>query len=303
MNLEITVCHSILDYCLTNLNYFDKENQAKKILDEIRSRQLVLHEDLEYEYEQFFENHKPELLDTYREFMKNTVAYAETSKILSSYQQRSDTQVLNDAYLKMLADICLSTNDKILFSDLFNVFSNRLKNWGIAHYNRRNVTNKNNNTILNQYRLPLIRKVIRSGESSHNLSRWLSRFLISETDITIVDGYIFENSINFHRYFLTHIPFGAKIKLFTLRNGRTDREIIRKFTYPPFDKWQFEINIIPSKKDQHARDVFTNNYYIEIDKGMGVFGSKGKTHQANITVESLDGVYDQRLPNNCQKII
>lgn len=304
MNLEVTVCSSILEYCFSNLNYYDKNNTAKKVLDEIQSRRMVIHADLEESYAEFFENQRPDLVDHYREFIKQTLTYAESVKILGSYADNANTVILNNRYLKLLTDVCLATHDKILFSDLFSAYVTYINQWGVNWFNRKTMVDRqNSNSILNQYRLPLIRKVVRRGNSSNALSVWMSKFLNGENSLTIIDGYLYENSDNFYRYFLRHVPNGATIKLYTLKNGRTNSAIIRKFRSAPFNNWNFEIELILSKKDQHARDIFTSKYYIEIDKGMGVFGTSGRTHQANITIQDIDNIYDSCLPTSTQKII
>lgn len=69
-----------------------------------------------------------------------------------------------------------------------------------------------------------------------------------------------------------------------------------------FKDWKFELFLINSKKEQHARNIFTNKYYIHIEKGMAVFGKRGVSHQSDITIDYKKNIATYQMPRS-RKII
>ncbi|GAF66058.1 hypothetical protein BTS2_2958 [Bacillus sp. TS-2] len=97
-------------------------------------------------------------------------------------------------------------------------------------------------------------------------------------------------------YFLKHVKEGANIKLHTILNNKnTISNLISTFTNPPFDRWNISLYLFRRRRDQHAREIITNKYYIEIEKGMAVFGRYGNTDQTNITIGYKDEMYDPNI--------
>lgn len=305
MKLDITVCISILEACLENIEVFNKNNEAILLLKEIHKRKLTLHTKLEIEYEEYFKKSRPELLDLYHNFISSSLINLDDVNILTNYVENPlIEQIPLTNYFKTLLNICDMTKDKIVFSNLLNGYIPQLMPLGIDIYDNIRILDTQGSHILNEYRIPIIRKIVKRGHSCLSLSNWLSRFLVTESNFIIIDGYIYENSDGFFNYFLNNVKSGSKITLYTLlNNGNTIANIVNKFNSPPFKNWNFEIFIIPNKRVQHARDILTDNYYIEIDKGMGVFTRSGNTDQANIAVEYKNKIADKSLPLNCSRVL
>jgi len=292
LKLEIAVCYTLLETCFDTYDNFIRDSKGNLILEELYRRKIVLNEELQKEYEDFFKNNRSDLADSYESFFQEIIQYEGNFKIVPSPQD--DTERIS--YPDKLKDVCLITEDKLLLSELNEQSFNQND---IIKLSSDEIIDKNHDNPLNEFRLPIIRKVIKNRELSNDLSSWLSRFLKTETNLTIIDNYIYENKDQFYRYFLTHVPLNANIDIYTLlNNGNDENNLVHTFTTYPFNAWNIDVNIISSKKDQHARDIITDKYYIEIDKGMRVFGTRGFTEQSNITISYKEAMYDQCLPSS-----
>lgn len=295
MRIEITTCHSIIAQCFDNLDQINPFSSGNVLLEELYKRKLIIHDDLVNEYFNYFQEVRPDLLDSFMSFYNIIVTQQDYSKFISSYNKINDT---NNNYYDILLSISKESPDKILLSDINDVnFDQAIYNNSISKINTSRILDRDDDNLLNNYRLPIIRKVIKSNESSTKISKWLSRFIRDENNFIIVDNYLYENRNLFLHYFLKYIKIGANIEIHTMiHHPNTMHNLINTFKSPPFNKWNFKIFIIGNKRDQHARDIFTDKYYIEIDKGMKVFGQGDKTHQANITITYKDKILDNNLP-------
>lgn len=310
MRLEVTLCREIIEQCLNNLDIISRENIGKKILHEIYKRKICLSEGLENHYLSYFENEKPDLLYIYHDLMAELLTYEDNVKIISEFESNIDifengcerTTGLDIEYLQSLVDTCYNSNDKIIISNILESYNNKLENKGISIINLEGIVNYSENNVLNSYRLPIIRKRIRASQQNSELSNWLKRFILDTSKLIIIDGYIYENSEQFLKYFLCHVPYGVSIRLYTLlNNGNTENEIRRKFTTGVYGSWSIEIFIISDKKEQHARNIYTDKYFISIDRGMGVFGRNGQTLQTDIAIdyhENIDRIDSLNMPSS-----
>jgi len=168
---------------------------------------------------------------------------------------------------------------------------------GLNVYKIQDIIDHSKNNILNDYRLPIVRKRVKTGDNSPGLSVWLSRFLRTENNLEIIDNYIFQEASNFLHYFLIHVPIGANIKIYTmLDNGVSGEQIKRRFKINAFKNWNIDVFIYTDKKEQHARNILTDNYFINIDKGMRVFGRNHMTEQSDIAVDHKCNICDRSMP-------
>ncbi|MGG1140363.1 hypothetical protein [Bacillus mycoides] len=294
MKLEIVVCYSILKECFESLDALDRTNKSAIIFDEIMRRKIILNDQLQDSYEEYFRDTRPDLLDVYMQFIVNAVQSVDNVKVIGSTLENPTNL---DEYIDVLIDMAIDTEDKILLTDLLHPKLTTCQFSGINKLDSDNIFNKKKENILSKYRLPIIRKCIQRGQPNLDLAEWLSRFWRSESEFIVIDNYIYENRAQFLSYFLNYIPKGTTIHLYTMLNhGNTEQNLKSVFRGTPYSDWNFKFNIIGNKKDQHARDIFTNQYYIEIDKGMGVFGRNGRTDQSNITIQYKDNITDSTMP-------
>lgn len=281
LKIDVVVCYSTLEICFDLYEPFSPNNDGQKILAEIHRRRLVLSENLENYYSNYFESNRPDLLDSYHQFIENCILYEDNSRFVNNSKADSRLSKIfdNEFYIELCRVACL-TDDKIILSQLGEVLESACF-IGITILSTIDILDESKENLLNNYRLPIIGKRIGAGESCESLSEWFSRFLKTESEFEIIDGYIYQNRFNFYLYFLRHIPRGSKIRISTLEdidNRLMAVTIKAAFTNPPFNSWKIEISIIPNKKEQHARNIITNKYFIVIDKGMRIFGN-GRDHQ------------------------
>ncbi|MCK4260294.1 MAG: hypothetical protein KAX49_15060 [Halanaerobiales bacterium] len=298
MKLQITLCHSILEYCLLKANIFQRDNDANNLMEEIKRRKIIVNFDLEAYWRNFFEEECPELLSFYETFLSDFVLYADDCELLERYivsdkaNQHFDD---NDDYKKLLYNICSSTKDKILFTELMDNLINSIQN-EVDIYNVARILDQVEEHALNLYRLPIVNKQIVRGDSNVALSNWLKRFIESEMDLIICDNYVCENEDNLLNYILVHIPNGSKIKVYTLdpclkNNRMNEKDIKDLFLKAPFASWDFEVHLVGNKKDNHSREIVTNDYIINLDKGLATFGRMGKTDQSVININYNNNSY------------
>ncbi|NUU61257.1 hypothetical protein [Paenibacillus agri] len=307
MKLEVTLCYSLLEKCFDSItNVFDETT----LLNELKRRKLIIHHELENIYESYFKHDRPELFDIYAAFVSSILNNEMYSKVVDNINESPVVELIfpDSNNNRIVTNVCNSTEDKILMSELLNDFEKeKLENeMSISSFNSTEILDENKPTILNHYKIPIFKRVPQ-GENSFALSKWLGRFLKNEKEITIIDNFLYENSINFYNYVIKYIDKDANIKLITMVNNRnTEANIINKFKSSPFDLWNIsEIHIVNMKREQHARNILTENYIIMIDKGMAVFGTGrvNNTDQSDITINYRSKVQEYSLPLNIRKIV
>ncbi|WP_435164475.1 hypothetical protein [Paenibacillus glycanilyticus] len=307
MKLEVTVCQSVIEQCFEGINDVFGNNI---LLNEIKRRRIVLHDELIDIYEEYFRVTRSDYFDLFSTFLSAILNNEKYSEIIDDYVDEPVVHMLfpHSRKDRVLANICNNTRDKLLLSNTIEAYpkSELEKRLNIKTYNAADIIDIKKSTILNSYKIPIFKRVARGGNSS-NLSSWLGRFLLNEDEITIIDNYLYENSDNFYNYILNHIDNQANIKLITKLNGRTtENDLINKFMAPPFNSWNItEILVVSGKREQHARNIVTNNYIIMIDKGMAVFGTgtANVTDQADISIHNKEDVQDYVYPRNIRKIV
>ncbi|ASR45783.1 hypothetical protein B4V02_03250 [Paenibacillus kribbensis] len=307
MNLEVTICPSLLEKCFDGFSDAFHENI---LLKEIKRRKIVIHQEIEDIYEDYIRLNRPELFDLYATFVSSILNNENYSKLIDEFNENA---IVNSIFPHsknnvVICSICNDTKDRILLSELINSTekSELVKKLNINTFSSVDILDEKKSTILNLYKIPIYKRIPR-GANSSNLSEWLGRFLLEEKEITIIDNYLYENSDNFYKYVLSKIDVSASVKLITKLNGKiTERDIINKFKAAPFSSWNInEINIVSGKREQHARNIITENYLIMIDKGMAAFGTgkSNSTDQSDITIHYKNRIQGYSLPFNIRKII
>ncbi len=235
----------------------------------------------------------------YQDFI-SSLAYCDSDcEILPHYLVSNIVNQLfddNDDYKKLLYNISSSTKDKMLFTELMDNLINSIQS-EVDIYNVARIFDRVEEHALNLYRLPIVNKQIIPGECSVALSNWLKKFIEGETDLKICDNYVCENKDNLLDYILVHIPNGSKIKVYTLDpchkkySKMNEQDIKDLFLKYPFSSWNFEVYLVENKKDNHSREIVTNDYIINLDKGLATFGRWGKTAQSVININGNNNSY------------
>ena len=304
MRLDIVVCYSVLEYCFSNIRHYERENKARQILDEIERKRINLNDDLQVHYEAYFETERADLLEDYQQWLSNRVQYEDYVKLVDNDLSTADVdRIISDDYLRIVTNIAYRNEDKIVFSELLNDYDADLQNIGILQMNVDRILDRSEDNYYNSYRFPIIRKRTELGGSSAKLSAWLKRIIQTETEFEIIDGYIYQERENFKNCFLVHVPSGAKIKIDTFLDRIREADLINEFSSVDYRNWNVEVHLIPSKKEQHARNILTNNYFIHLEKGMRIFGRNGLTDQSDITIDHRDKITDTSMPPIRKKLL
>ncbi len=265
MRLDIVICRSVLELCFELSNRLERNNQANQIMDEIYSKRIHLNSDLESHYEDYFTRHAPHLLQIYQDWISDLFTAAEGLMFAPENLDHPNIDGLTgDNYLDTLLNITYHTQDKIVFSELLLGYDTQLNRQGILQMDSGRILNRDENNYYNSYHFPIQRKRIVTGSSSRDLSDWFSRILQNETDVSIIDPYIYSSTTNLKRYFLCHVPHGAKVKIYTshqnnrhLRRMTNDSDLVGEFSRPTYNNWNIEVYITPPRQE-HDRDILTN---------------------------------------------
>ncbi len=304
MKLEIAVCYSTLAYCFTHENPFERDNKANDVLAEIKRKRVTLNDDLVVYYETYFESQQADLLEDYQLWFANQVLYTDHVKFVGNDLTSVEIDnIISDDYLNLLTTITYQTEDKIVFSELLDGDEVNLKAIGLLQMKVDRILDRHEDNYYNSYRLPIIRKRIEVDKSSSGLSNWLKKIIQTETYFEIIDGYIYQERANFKTYFLAYIPHQATIKIFTILDGITETDLINEFSGPDYQHWTIEVYLIRSKREQHARNILTNNYFIQLEKGMRIFGRRGKTDQSDINIDYRHNITDTSMPRINEQLL
>ncbi len=303
MKLDIVVCYSTLEFCFFDVHYYERQNKGRLILDEIRRKRVNMNDDLLVYYETYFEDQGQDLFEEYQMWFSNQVLYSEHVKFVQNNLSAHAADSISDEYLKILVNIAYLNEDKIIFSELLENNYDNLKRIGILQMNIDRILNTNEDNYYNSYRFPIIRKRIAYGDSSADLSNWLRRIIQKETEFEIIDGYILQEINNFKTYFLPHVQANATIKIYTILDRISGSDLTDEFFHPFYSRWNIEIYLIQSKRYQHARNILTDNYFIQLEKGMRIFGENGLTDQSDITVDYKIKMHDNSMPPVYSRLI
>lgn len=274
MKLEISVCYTMLEKIFSNLSSFGGNNE-NTALEEIKRRKIVLSEKLEEFYEEYFK--KNDLLDFYGNFYSQITLMAESSKVIMDITNYRD-------YDDFIIKHCENTTDKILFTE------KNLSNQNIDVYNLDRIVDKNSSNMLNDYRVPIVSKQICTGECSKKLSKYLGKFIndFKGNKILIVDPYFYSNINDFEEYILPYIPYKKKIEIYTnYENNITEKQYKYAVGKPNLKKnYDISLYIVEDKKDIHDRYIWNGKYFINIGRGLNIFGelSEGKTKSSFISI-------------------
>jgi len=308
MRLEITVCYSILEYCFAaNRDFITGDQRALMLWQELQRNRLSISIPLMEFYQKRFEEKHPELLQVYQYWMAANINDAERFNFVDNIYEENPTikkWAMGDDYLNILLNTTYSTEDRIVLTEILNNMGFDAEPLGIHRMNSHLILDREANTYYNSYRFPILRKRIEAGESSFELSRWLSRIIRHERKFTIIDNYVWQNINSLKQYFLPHVRKGAKIKIYTyLEKKRDIEDCVREFQKQEYRKWDIRIFLVTDKRDQHARNILTENYFINLDKGLAIFGRDGRTDQSDINIDFIENVEDTALPEDVHKIL
>ncbi len=293
MRLDITVCHSVLkQYLQADYSPVTGLQEDRNLLYEITKNNITLNKDLLTCYEIEFEQN-PSQLDIYQSWLAAQTAKSEEETLfLTDDLSHANINSLftSDLYFQILVNVAYTTYDKIIFSNLLTRYKTPLELLKILPMDRARILNRHENNYYNNYHLPY-NKEIQNGESCSNLSKWLGRILKDETNIEIIDPYLYQNINSFKNYILPHIKHGANLTFYSgyTRDNNLGRplnsaDFINEFNNTAYSNWNISNVFSVQKIEIHDRKILTDKYVIKIGRGLDVFGRNGTTNRCDIDV-------------------
>jgi len=289
MKLKITLCYSILEYCLANRDPLDSDGKGAHLLNRFKQHRINLNDLLLDEWESYFRINRPNLLSAYQGYIEKIITNIVESNMITNISSINNTQQkFNSTYEKILLGVCCSTEDKILIDENPSISSSAIHTLKINRIKKSQILCEYDRNLFNDYTLPIQDRKICSGESNEKISRWIGSFLTGEKDIIIIDSYISENEKPFQDYLLKYIDIGANIAIYTCSGNYTESQIRNKFSDVVYNKWNIEVYLFKNTFVQHSRKIITNKYRIHLEKGAGVFGKNQITAQSDISIYDVE---------------
>jgi hypothetical protein len=196
-------------------------------------------------------------------------------------------------YLNELVTLCKKTEKKIILMEpKRRIGVKYIKKFGISVFDRTDINDASGSNLFSMYTLPVNGKSISEGEDSKYIAGWLGSFICEEDYIQIFDSYLLTKvGIEYlKKYILKYVRVNADVEIYSLNKDFSEQQIKDIFSRDDFKKWNFSVYIIRGKKDLHARSIQGNKYIIQIDRGLSVFGSAGKTFQTIVSIFENEGV-------------
>jgi len=296
MNLPIVVCPSFLEFFLKTNNL---EDIWADINSEFKRRKFIVSEEILAYYEEYFS--KNVLL---KNVFDNFLNHMSTSKngfnliVASENESVKNAQITEN--IKALLHACCSVDPHIILSEKLEDVSELLTSLNILKLNHSKLFDSNEKHILNEYRLPIIRKRVDHGQNSSEISKFLEPFFKNQNNITIIDSHIFsnpDNTYNFFEYILPLIGLTASIQIITLYEPKLENILKKICKNQSFMVRNVSFMAYRDKKKQHDREIFTDEYHIALGHGIGTFGKSGITDQSDISIARITNLCDKNPPN------
>lgn len=289
--IDVVVCYSILEKC-KSIDAFSSDTEQVKMVIRLRQHRMVVSEKLMEQYEEYFQKKSPEWLEWYRNFCTDIFYTKERASIRKP--QSKKTYIKENGYLNELITLCIETADKIILIEPKRRMDMACtESLGISLFDSTDISDASGNNSFSMYTLPVNGKSIAKGENSRAIANWFGRFLQEENYLQIFDSYLLtKDGIKYLKnYLLKYVKEQTSIELYSLLGtDYSKQQIAAIFAGKDFEKWNFSIYLIKSKKDLHARSIQGAKYIIQIDRGLSVFGENGKTFQTTISIFENKGV-------------
>lgn len=280
--LEITVCMTILKK-MQNISLVANKEENELAL-KIKQHKIILSSELFDCYGKYCnENNVPEIV---LQFLIANIDKGHC-RMLKGNEVKDKFSTETNPYIKALKNACISSEDKILLSDSQKLDKRKLKAEGIELVRKEEMSIERDLNLFTKYTFPISLYPIARGMDSKELGEWLGRILRTEKSFVIYDNYFGDkdNIKNFQKYVLKYIPEKSEISIITTETENIKREQIKEeMKKELYKKWNIEVYLAKSKKDNHPRVISMKQYNIFMDMGMTTFGKKGKTYSSMLTI-------------------
>ncbi|MBA2853933.1 hypothetical protein HNP89_001911 [Methanococcus maripaludis] len=299
MKLPVVVCPSFLEFYFTH----DAEDDdiSIKIESEFRRRRFIMSNEILIYYDNYFSNSL--FKDVYSQYLTKKMQMK--NGFFENIDPCENEKIKNlplDDNLKSLLYACCSLDPSILLSEKFDDILHILNSLNILKLNYQKLFDRNEDHILNQYRLPILRERIKLGQPNEEVSKWLKPFFKGQKNITVVDPHIFssaDDQYGFENYILPLIDRTANIKIITYcenkHHARHFKNVLKNSCYMGRNMSIYGYN---NNKLQHDREIFTDDYHIELGHGIAMFGRDGQTRQSNVNIKRIEDIRRTELPKH-----
>lgn len=304
--LEITVCYTILEK-LNDVDILMAEDEVIRLAHIVRSHKLLLSEKLMELCENYFKETSPEKVQWYQDFCTHCMYTESRVKIVPDDGKNTISE--KDPYIKELLRICIGSSDKILLTEkkgkiLPIVKKSKLP---LEVFNHFDLTEDKFENKVYRYTLPITRMMLMGHLDNSAVADWLKRFLQMEPYVQIFDNYLATGPElkALHKYILPSIKSGTEIHIYTLVTEELPEEKIKEeFQKKRYKDWKIQVFTINFKTDLHERTIQGENFIIQIDKGLGVFGKSGKIQKSPISImENKESARTRIKENRAKQII
>lgn len=283
--IDIVLCHSILEKC-GYVDAFSSDPETVQMILRLRQHRIVISEKLMEYYEEYFQNKSPELLEWYRNYCTDMFYTQERTDIMKLSGDK--VYIKEDMYLNELTGLASKTKDKVLLIEPKDRINNFYRNkWKLSVLDSTDMKDDRGGNTFSMYTLPVNGKMIDEGDDSNSLAEWFGRFLDKEDYIQIFDNYLLTKvGIEYlKKYILKYIKAGTDIEIYSMEDPELPEQAVRdEFQKKYYQKWNFTVFFITSKKNQHARSIQGSKYIIQVERGVSVFGRAERTFQSIVNI-------------------
>lgn len=288
---EVAVCYSIIERML-NANIWITNDENTQMALRVNNHTMLLSEELAKKYKEYFETEKKEYIRLYEDFIaakvaskKNAIRMLGVSEIQKVYSQKSP-------YINELLNVALTGKEKMVLSDLPEIRQQEIGRQELVKIESSDILNSDYSNVFAKYTLPIKKYNVGIGEDSNQLAEWIGYFFSGEKEIVLYDNYACtkENIESLKCYLLPYIDKGATLSIYTTieKDSLSIDSIKNEFSKPEYQDWKISVFWVGSKHDNHTRVILTDNYRIDLDRGISVFGTKGKTNQCVMDIDYRD---------------
>lgn len=293
--LDVVVDRGILEKYRYVNPFSSSERENGKMAERISQHCMVVSVELMNEYEKYFRQKGQGWLDWYMNYCAQSFNIEEFVKIKELGEKRH--VVKEGTYYNELIELCASTTDKILLGEMSKkeLFE---KKYGIQIFNQNDILDRSGNNEFSKYTLPVLGHIVKAGEESINIAKWIGRFISKENYIQIYDNYLAtpDGIKNLKKYILKYIKEDTEIQIYSMihPDEMKEEDVVKEFESSYYSKWKVRLYEVLAKKKIHARVIQGEKYIISLERGLSAFGNCGKTFQTLIYIhqnENAQRVY------------
>ncbi len=302
---EAAVCYSIIEQML-DANGWINDDQNTKVAQRVYSHVMLISEKLLILYEQHFSLKGKEYDQRFKTFIAANIGQKKVVKFLNEEEVRK-VYSQKSPYINELLNVALVGNDKWVLSDLPEIKQQEINRQGLTKITSTDILQTGYDNLFTKYTLPIKKYNVGIGDDSKELAEWMGYYFKGEKNIILYDNYACkrENIDILSEYVLPYIDKGASVTIYTTieKDSLSIESIKDEFSKSKYRDWTISVFWVSSKHDNHSRVILTDNYRIDLDRGLSVFGTKGKTYQCVMDIDYRKSTSDFEFKGTSRQIV